>query len=240
MEKILVIDDEKPTLMMFRLTLAAYGYDVLTAENGQEGLDVFNRERPTIVLTDIKMPGMNGIEVLKQVKAIDPSTEVIVITGHGDMDLAIQALNLDATDFINKPIQRHLLEQAIKRAQERRRLAGEQGWQVALQPTEHAAVLVIQGNITARAESRFQALYQEAAELNKPRIVLHFQENATINGAGIAVLTQLLLDSQKQGRQVVVAELSENLRKVFEIVGLSKIVPLVDSLEKAIAGSPAA
>jgi len=240
MEKILVIDDEKPTLMMFRLTLAAYGYDVLTAENGQEGLDVFNRERPTIVLTDIKMPGMNGIEVLKQVKAIDPSTEVIVITGHGDMDLAIQALNLDATDFINKPIQRHLLEQAIKRAQERRRLTGEQGWQVALQPTEHAAVLVIQGNITARAESRFQALYQEAAALNKPRIVLHFQKNATINGAGIAVLTQLLLDSQKQGRQVVVAELSDNLRKVFEIVGLSKIVPLVDSLEKAIAGSPAA
>jgi len=46
MEKILVIDDEKPTLMMFRLMLAAYGYDVLTAENGQEGLEVFNRERP--------------------------------------------------------------------------------------------------------------------------------------------------------------------------------------------------
>jgi len=71
MEKILVIDDEKPTLMMFRLTLTAYGYEVLTAENGQEGVDVFNRERPGIVLTDIKMPGMNGIEVLKQVKAID-------------------------------------------------------------------------------------------------------------------------------------------------------------------------
>ena len=153
MEKILVIDDEKPTLMMFRLTLAAYGYEVLTAENGQEGVDVFNRERPGIVLTDIKMPGMNGIEVLKQVKAIDPSTEVIVITGHGDMDLAIQALNLDATDFINKPIQRHLLEQAIKRAQERRRLAGEQTWEMVLQPAEQAAVIVIQGNVTAKAET---------------------------------------------------------------------------------------
>jgi anti-anti-sigma factor len=235
MEKILVIDDEKPTLMMFRLTLAAGGYEVFTAENGQQGLDAFNRERPGIVLTDIKMPGMNGIEVLKRIKEIDPLAEVIVITGHGDMDLAIQALNLDATDFINKPIQRHLLEQAIRRAQERRRLAGEQGWQIALQPTEHAAVIVIQGNITAKTESRFQALYQEAAALNKSRIVLHFHENATINGAGIAVLTQLLLDSQKQGRPVVVAELSENLRKVFEIVGLSKIVPLVDSLEKALA-----
>jgi anti-anti-sigma factor len=235
MEKILVIDDEKPTLMMFRLTLAAGGYEVFTAENGQQGLDVFNRERPSIVLTDIKMPGMNGIEVLKRIKEIDPLAEVIVITGHGDMDLAIQALNLDATDFINKPIQRHLLEQAIRRAQERRRLAGEQGWQITLQPTEKAAVIVIQGHITAKAESRFQNLYQEALALSQPRIVLHFLENATINGAGIGVLTQLLLNSQKQGRPVVVAELSENLRKVFEIVGLSKIVPLVDSLEEALA-----
>ncbi len=235
MEKILVIDDEKPTLMMFRLTLAAYGYEVLTAENGQEGLEVFGREHPSIVLTDIKMPGMNGIEVLKQVKAIDPSTEVIVITGHGDMDLAIQALNLDATDFINKPIQRHLLEQAIRRARERRRLTGEQAAEMLLQPAEQAAVIVIQGSITAKAEARLQALYQEALALNKPRIVLHFLENAAVNGAGIAVLTQLLLEAQKQGRHVVVAELSENLRKVFEIVGLSKLVPVVDSLEKALA-----
>jgi anti-anti-sigma factor len=235
MQKILVIDDEKPTLMMFRLTLAALGHEVFTAENGQQGLEVFNRERPSIVLTDIKMPGMNGIEVLKRVKGIDPSVQVIVITGHGDMDLAIQALNLDAADFLNKPIQRHLLEQALKRALERRHLAGEQGWEMALEPAESAAVIVIQGNITAKAEGRFQAVYQEAVALNKPRIVLHFKENATINGAGIAVLTQLLLDSQKQGRQLVVAELSENLKKVFEIVGLSKIVPLADSLEKAIA-----
>jgi anti-anti-sigma factor len=235
MEKILVIDDENPTLMMFRLTLAADGYEVLTAENGQEGLEVFNRERPSIVLTDIKMPGMNGIEVLKRVKEIDPSTEVIVITGHGDMDLAIQALNLDATDFINKPIQRHLLERAIKRAQERRRLAGEQSEELVLQSMEQAAVIVIQGSITAKVENQFKALYQEAVALNKPRLVFHFLESAAINGAGIAILTQLLLESQKQGRPVVVAGLSENLRKVFEIVGLSKIVPVEDSLDKAVA-----
>jgi anti-anti-sigma factor len=234
MEKILVIDDEKPTLMMFRLTLAAYGYDVLTAENGQEGLELFERERPRIVLTDIKMPGMNGIEVLQRIKAIDPATEVIVITGHGDMDLAIQALNLDATDFINKPIQRHLLEAAIRRAQDRRRLAGEQAAELVLRPTEQAAVIVIQGSITAAAEARLQALYREAVALEKPRIVLHFLESAAVNGAGIAVLTQLLLEGQQQGRHLVVAELSENLRKVFEIVGLSKIAPMVDSLEKAL------
>jgi len=105
-EKILVIDDEKATLKMFRLFLDVYGFDIFTAESGEEGLDVFDKEKPDIVLTDIKMPGMDGIEVLQQIKKRSPATEVIVITGHGDMDLAIQALNLDAADFINKPIQR--------------------------------------------------------------------------------------------------------------------------------------
>jgi anti-anti-sigma factor len=234
MEKVLVIDDENPTLMMFRLTLGAYGYDVLTAENGQEGLEIFRRDRPRIVLTDIKMPGMNGIEVLKRIKEIDPTTEVIVITGHGDMDLAIQALNLDATDFINKPIQRHLLEQALERARERQRIKVEQIQEIILEPAEGAAILVIRGNITAKTENRFKTLFQEALALKKPRIVLNFLETAAVNGAGIAVLTQVLLESQKEGRHVVVAGLSENLRKVFEIVGLSKLMPIAGSLAEAL------
>lgn len=90
MRKILVIDDEKPTLSMFRLFLGAYGYTVLTAENGKEGLELFMKEKPPIVLTDIKMPGMDGFEVLKRIKAADATVEVIMITGHGDMDLAIK------------------------------------------------------------------------------------------------------------------------------------------------------
>jgi anti-anti-sigma factor len=224
MEKILVIDDEKPTLKMFRLTLEAYGYDVLTAENGQEGLDVFQRERPRIVLTDIKMPGMNGIEVLRRLKQIEPQTEVIVITGHGDMDLAIQALNLDATDFINKPIQRQLLEQALNRAQERWRLAAEPVQEFDLTERENDAVITIRGGITARHESRFQSIYLKATSTGKHRIVLHFLESSTVNGAGIAILTPLLLESQKQGQEVVAVGLSDNLKKVFEIVGLGKLI----------------
>lgn len=234
MEKILVIDDEKPTLKMFRLTLMAYGYEVLTAENGQEGLDVFERERPRIVLTDIKMPGMNGIEVLRRIKQIDPAAEVIVITGHGDMDLAIQALNLDATDFINKPIQRQLLEQALKSAQERCRMAAEHIREFEVRQVQNAAVLTIRGSITAGHESQFQSCYREALALGTRRIVLHFLESSVVNGAGIAILTQLLLESQKLGKDAVAVGLSDNLRKVFEIVGLGKLVPLAGSIEEAI------
>lgn len=120
MHKILIIDDEKPTLSMARLLLGALGYDVLTAENGPAGIELFEKERPEIVLTDIKMPGMDGFAVLEKVKSIDPSAQVVVITGHGDVDLAKKAMDREATDFIHKPIEKEALEAALKRAEERR------------------------------------------------------------------------------------------------------------------------
>jgi len=83
MDKILVIDDEKATLAMFRLFLEAYGYVVLTAENGTQGLEIFSKEKPDLVITDIKMPGIDGLTVLQRIKDIDPKAGVIVITGHG-------------------------------------------------------------------------------------------------------------------------------------------------------------
>jgi signal transduction histidine kinase len=119
MSKILVIDDESATLSMFRLLLGAYGYTVLTAENGASGLEIFREERPPIVLTDIRMPEMDGIQVLQKIKEEDQDAEVIMITGHGDMELAIKSLESDATDFITKPINKDALEVALRRANEK-------------------------------------------------------------------------------------------------------------------------
>ena len=115
----MVIDDEKPTLAMFRLFLDAYGYKAYTAENGATGLEIFKQEKPTIVFTDIKMPGMNGLAVLQEIKDIDPRTAVIVITGHGDAALAEQALKLDAVDFLHKPIKKEALDAALKKAEKK-------------------------------------------------------------------------------------------------------------------------
>ena len=115
--KILIIDDEPSTLNMLRLLLSTYGYTVLSAENGESGLEVFLAEEPSIVLTDVRMPGMDGIEVLKKIKDAGGNVEVIVVTGHGDMDTAIRSLQHDASDFINKPIQKQALEVALRRAE---------------------------------------------------------------------------------------------------------------------------
>jgi signal transduction histidine kinase len=120
MEKtILIVDDEEGIRKVLSIALSDMGYRVLTAENGAAALRVFKAERPQIVLTDIKMPEMDGIELLRRLKQEQPETEVIMITGHGDMDLAIKSVKYEATDFVTKPINDEVLEIALNRAQER-------------------------------------------------------------------------------------------------------------------------
>jgi DNA-binding NtrC family response regulator len=120
MEKsILLVDDEDGIRKVLGIALADMGYQVRTAENGVEALRIFKDERPPIVLTDIKMPEMDGIELLRRLKKISPDTEVIMVTGHGDMDLAIKSVKYEATDFVTKPINAEVLEIALNRAQER-------------------------------------------------------------------------------------------------------------------------
>jgi signal transduction histidine kinase len=118
-QKILLVDDEEGIRKVLAIALSDSGYEVFTAEGGKEALDIFGKMRPPIVLTDIKMPGMDGIALLQKIKEESPDTEVIMITGHGDMELAIRSLKFDATDFITKPINHDALEVALKRANEK-------------------------------------------------------------------------------------------------------------------------
>jgi signal transduction histidine kinase len=119
MTNILVIDDERAILDMLELSLSSEGYDVLTAENGEKALEIFEQQDYRLVLTDIQMPGIDGIEVLKRIKAMDNEAEVIVVTGHGDMDSAIAALQDGASDFITKPIRDEALILALERAKKK-------------------------------------------------------------------------------------------------------------------------
>ena len=116
---VLFVDDEKDICDVLSISLSDLGYKVYTAENGQEALQIIQEINPPIVLTDIRMPIMDGIELLRRIKLQNPETEVIMVTGHGDMDLAIKSLKHEATDFIVKPIKDEALEIALKRALER-------------------------------------------------------------------------------------------------------------------------
>jgi YesN/AraC family two-component response regulator len=227
MRKILVIDDEKPTLSMFRLFLGAYGYTVLTAENGKEGLELFMKEKPPIVLTDIKMPGMDGFEVLKRIKKADASAEVIVITGHGDMDLAIKALDFNATDFIKKPIQKAALDAALKRAEERLKRAKEkEGNEVSFERVEDIAIMEIAGDLTSFSEAVLLDAYETLSVEGSHRIVMQFEENCSITGAGINLLIRILSESKKRNQMVVISGLSENYKEILEIVGITRLAQI--------------
>ncbi len=118
-KKILLVDDEEDIRDVLSITLSDMGYQVLTAADGKTALKTFLSEMPPIVLTDIKMPAMDGIELLQCIKRENPEAEVIMITGHGDMNLAIKSLKHRATDFITKPINVDALEIALKRVEEK-------------------------------------------------------------------------------------------------------------------------
>ncbi len=231
---VLVIDDETATLTMFRLFLTAYGYEVLVAEDGRTGLDLVREHRPNIVFTDIKMPEMDGFEVLKQIKQLAPRTEVIVITGHGDMDLAIQALNLDATDFINKPIKRTALDAALRRARER----------IAHPMPEHSSVtyardhqighIRVEGTLSRDNRDQLLQACHQAREASDTSIVFQFMNNAAVNGPGIAELINCISAIRKNYQKVAVVGLSENFKVIFEMVGVSRFAALYDTEAEAL------
>ena len=115
MAKILVIDDEPGIRELLDTLLRRKGYDVVLAESGQKGLELFRRERPEVIVLDLKMPGMDGLTVLQQVRNLDPRKPVIVLTGAGTAEEEQQVRALGVTEFVEKGFSLHLLGDALKR-----------------------------------------------------------------------------------------------------------------------------
>ena len=125
--RILVIDDEAPIRDSLKMTLEYEGYDVIGAATGQEGLALAEREAPDLVLLDVKMPGMDGIEVLERLRNMNDSLPVVVVSGHGTISTAVEATKKGAFDFIEKPFAservlvslRNALDSAVERGAHR-------------------------------------------------------------------------------------------------------------------------
>ena len=135
---ILIIDDEADIREVMAMTLEDAGYRVLAAADGPSGLHLCETDTPQIVVTDVRMPGMDGIDVLRRIKSDRPEVEVIVVTAFGEMDLAIRALQLDASDFITKPVNDEALHLALDRAQHRFNSRKQLRDHAALLEMEHA------------------------------------------------------------------------------------------------------
>src|SRR3954467_7559924 len=103
--RILVIDDESAIRDSLKMTLEYEGYEFIGAATGQEGLTLAEREAPDLVLLDIKMPGMDGMDVLGRLRNMDDSIPVIMISGHGTTSTAVEAIKRGAVDFLDKPFE---------------------------------------------------------------------------------------------------------------------------------------
>ena len=113
---ILVVDDEPLICSTISKYLSLEGYTVVSAGDADEALRIYKQSKPSIIFTDIRMPGKSGLELLEEIRLEDSDTEIVVMTGHGDMDSAIKALKLRASDFILKPIDFEVILLTIERA----------------------------------------------------------------------------------------------------------------------------
>ncbi|NWF93565.1 MAG: sigma-54-dependent Fis family transcriptional regulator [Syntrophaceae bacterium] len=125
MQTVLIVDDEKSIRYSLKRMMER-DFSVLTAQNGEEALDQFKQHAPDLIIMDIKMPGRNGIEVLKEIRSIDPKSLVIIMTAYGTTETAIEAMKYGAFDYILKPFPIPQMKSLIEKALSLRRLMTEE------------------------------------------------------------------------------------------------------------------
>ncbi|WP_162483475.1 sigma-54-dependent transcriptional regulator [Geobacter pickeringii] len=125
MQRILIVDDDVSLRRVLEYNLQEAGYEVLTAGSGEEGVRLFEERGPALVITDLKMPGMGGFQLLQQIKEKSPETLVIVITAFGAVETAVEAMKLGAYDFITKPFNRDALRLTVLKALDMQGLSRE-------------------------------------------------------------------------------------------------------------------
>jgi DNA-binding response OmpR family regulator len=126
MAKILVVDDERVFCELLKTLLKSHGHEILTAYGGREALDVFKQHRPQFTLLDLRMPEMDGLEALKQLRAIDPKATVMILTAWGTDEMEQQARKLGAVDFLSKGLSLDTILTSLERVLKQSHQAIEQ------------------------------------------------------------------------------------------------------------------
>jgi two-component system NtrC family response regulator len=116
--KVLVVDDDESIRTVLEFNVKELGFEVLAAENAEKGWEVFKRDRPDLVLTDVRMEGMSGLDLLAAVRQADPGALVIVMTAYGSVKQAVEAMKQGAYDYVTKPFDRESLRLTVRKAAE--------------------------------------------------------------------------------------------------------------------------
>ncbi|NCO59100.1 MAG: DNA-binding response regulator [Deltaproteobacteria bacterium CG_4_8_14_3_um_filter_51_11] len=125
MQTILIVDDEKNYLVLLEALLGAEGYETLTASSAKDALEILRNSDVDLLITDMKMPGMTGMELLEECERLKPDVPVITLTAYGTIEMAVEAMKKHAYDYITKPFQNEQLKLTVKKALEAHRLEKE-------------------------------------------------------------------------------------------------------------------
>ena len=209
--RILVVDDEPPVIDVFREFLASQGYEIGTAATGEEALKMIEDFRPDIVLTDINLPGLSGLDVMGHAKNLDPEVAVIVVTGYASASTAIEALRQGAYDYVTKPFDLDEVHQIVERGIANRRLKAINRQLVEELREKNERLLQHETQLREKvsvATKQLQDLYDVGKDISaklelEPRLGIIGQRAAEYVGARAAVI--FLPHSETAELQVVSA-----------------------------------
>jgi len=218
---ILTIDDEDNIRDSFRMFLEDYDYKILEAQNGREGLELFAREKPDLVLCDLRMPEIDGLEVIAKIKQESPDTPIIVVSGTGIIGDAIEAIRCGAWNYLLKPIQdMSVLLHAINQAMERSRLIVENR--------------AYQEHLEEEVTKRTQALQKAVTDLNQSNLKLKTSEQKyrVIFDNLQDVYLEMRLDGKVTEISPSISNISQYCRKDLLGTNIEQIFPSLRDRER--------
>jgi len=160
--KVLIVDDEKNIRLTLKTALSKAGYEVETAVNGEDGLTKLKEEEIPVVLLDMKMPGMDGIQFLKEVTDKDIATKVIMITGYSSVETAVETLKLGAVDYLRKPFKPEEIISIVEDVFERHEIENSEKEVESFDDY----IMLAKNAINKRDFSKAKEMLQEATSLN--------------------------------------------------------------------------
>lgn len=184
MDAILLIDDDKSFVEMLEAGFSRMDYKISIANNGKDGLDILQKEQIDLVITDLRMPGINGLEVLKKVKDYDHHIQVVMLTGYEDMQSTIKAMQLGAYDYVEKPVDLERLKVIVRRALESKRLS--QHLEIAI--SEDAEEYKIETSFVGKTRV-MREIYKKIGKISSNRVTVLIQG---ASGTGKELITRII------------------------------------------------
>ncbi len=247
-EVVLLVDDESEVRDQFSVFLSRKGFRVVEAHDALAAVRAFRAERPDVVLTDYKMPEMTGLELLQELKSIDRSVPVILMSGAADMRTAVEAIRGEAFDFLRKPIDSADLLSTIRNAIDRSRETPDKEPEPLLTLVgplvigkhpdfDDITMIEVSGALDERARPRLEGAFRKVLEEHSldQRVILTMRAVSYINNVGLSFLVDLDANFKRRGYRTACTQLSEKVYDYLNLLGYLDVFGYSVDLDNACA-----